>query len=412
MFTVTPKLPPLPSASPRPTTTNNTNNPTNPTETEEDLELKSNQTSLASSYNPQTIGLSDAQKHALQLAAPPKRKQPRDMIRKDPPHPDSLMGKAFACYDTYHAQYVDFMNAADRHFTQIAREDAQEAARLLALQHSPPSTVNSPRIDATLEDVIDLCKSHVKRGKVQRLKKLVRDNFIDVNQNSDMYGGWTPLIAAARMGSTSTMQVLINQFEADVNVCEKHGWSPLMFAAYRGHVHTVRYLIEVCKADRYIKCNGRGWTAIQYARHKAYPRHGKQYKKQYKKAEVTEHYRTIVEILSGNTPAQTPRKSGWGVALTFKSMLFNQHKREKIEKNKIARSLCWCVNLEIRCKQCQYKVENITNAQLDQERAEFLQREALEIKRKKRLAEYVAPKGEFDFSSDSDDSSDDDLEDA
>ena len=122
MSTVTPKLPPLPSASPRPTTTNNTNNPTNPTETEEDLELKSNQTSLASSYNPQTIGLSDAQKHALQLAAPPKRKQPRDMIRKDPPHPDSLMGKAFACYDTYHAQYVDFMNAADRDFTQIARD--------------------------------------------------------------------------------------------------------------------------------------------------------------------------------------------------------------------------------------------------------------------------------------------------
>ena len=72
---------------------------------------------------------------------------------------------------------------------------------------------------------------------MQRLKKLVRDNFIDVNQNSDMYGGWTPLIAAARMGSTSTMQVLIDQFEADVNVCEKHGWSPLMFAAYRGHVH-------------------------------------------------------------------------------------------------------------------------------------------------------------------------------
>ena len=385
-----PKLPPVSSASPRPV------QDVRGAGEKDDEEIKSNHTSEVEEINPSLIGLSAQQKRELLLAAPPRRKQNQGQIRKDPPDPNSILGKAFACYNKYHDKYMEAMNKFDAEFTQLAREDAAEAARIAALQVDPPSTVASPRIDATLEDVIDLCKSHVNRGKAQRLRKLVRDNMIDVNQQSKMYGGWTPLIAAARMGSTRTMKILVEELNADVNVCDIHHWSPLMYAAYRGHVHTVRYLVEVCQADRTIKCKGRGWTAQMYARQRAFPKK--------KKAVASEHHQEIVSILRGDTPHQTPRVLDYDAELTFKSLLFNQHKQAKIEQEKIAAVLCWCVNLETRCKKCQYKITNKTNAEMDEERALFLKREEDEEKRRRMFE--MAPGVSDDSDSDTDTDSD------
>ena len=343
----------------------------------------------------------------LLLGLPPsKSKKPnKDGIRKPPPHPDSLMGKAFACYHKYHDRYVALVRNYDEQFTQIAREDALEAKRWAAMQHTPPSTVASPRMEGTLEDVIDLCKSRVRAGKVKRLRKLVNDNCIDVNQCSTFYGGWTPAIACARAGATKTLQVLVNELGADVNVCEMHNWSPLMFAAYRGHVQTVRYLVVTCRADRTIRCKGMGWTAQMYARRKAFPhtKHGKE----------SDDHKEIVSILKGDTPHHTPR-GAWGVlkGLEFRSLLFAHKRGPKIEAEKIASVNCWCMNLEVRCKKCQYKMTNKSNAEQDEERSAFLKRTAEEQERKRKLFGVVPGGGSSDSSdseSESESESDDDV---
>ena len=371
------KLPPVASASPRPDKNN----------LDDQEEVKSNHTSDAEDP---LLGLTDEQKREMFLALPPRRGTNKDTIRKPPPHPDSLMGKAFACYHKYHDRYVALVKSFDEQFTVLAREDA-ETARLAALHTSPPSTVASPRIDATIEDVIDLCKSRVKSGKVQRLKKLIRDNYIDVNIPSELYKGWTPAIACARAGSTKTLRVLVEECGADVNVCERHNWSPLMYAVYRGHVHTVRYLVEHCKADRTIKCKGRGWTAQMYARNKANP-----HQKKYRPSEV---HQEIVAILRGDTPHHTPRLLQYEGDLEFRSLLFHQARKDKIEAAKIAAINCWCMNLEIRCKNCQYKIGNKTNEQVDLERAEFVKTEEEEAERRRQL--FAMPAGLSDSDTDS-----------
>jgi hypothetical protein len=381
---------------------------------EEEEEVKSNQTSGAS-----VDLLTDKEKRELLQAKPPKKKKPgKDTIRKKPPHPESIMGKAYACYNKYHDRYVALVNTFDREFTQLAREEAAERERLLALQVTPPSTIASPRIAATVDDVIDLCKSRIQLGKVKRLRKLVKDNFIDVNEKSKLYGGWTPAIAAARAGSTKTLAVLVEEFGADVNITEDHNWSPLMFAAYRGHVKTVQYLVVVARADRSIECNGRGWNAQMYARSKAFPssltkkRENERKTRKYNRtAEYTVdqlQHQKIINILKGDTPYHTPRVLDYDAELNFRSLLFQRKRNLEIAEEEIAAINCWCMNLETRCKKCQYKINNHNNAKDDEERAAFLKKKQDEIDRKKR---WVAERRGFhsdssDVSSSSSESSD------
>jgi len=353
-----------------------------------------------------------AEQAQLSLAAPPRKKQGKDAIRKPPPHPDTLMGKAYLCLNKYRTKYLELVQQFDQQFTQLTREDLAEKRRLAALQVTPPSTVASPRIEATLEDVIDLCKSQVKAGKLKRLRKLIRDNMIDINQCSEVYGGWTPAIACARTGSTKTLSVLVDEFNADVNLTEIHNWTPLMFAAYRGHVKTVRYLVTVANADRTVRCNGRQWNAQMYARSKAFPTshskkraaHRQKRNKRRGKQDLTPdqlNHQEIISILKGDTPYHTPRVLDYDAELNFRSLLFAQRRNLKIEQAKISAVNCWCMNLEIRCKKCQYKVNNKTNAQEDEERAAFLKREA-EREVERRALDNMAPvKNWDDLSSDS-----------
>ena len=291
----------------------------------------------------------------------------RDQVRKKPPKPDTWMGRAYACYQKYVDKYKAISASFDAEFTQLAREEAirKERARLAALK--PPSPIVSPRIEASVEDIIDAAKSRVRKGKVKRVRKLFKDNpQIHVDDHSDIYGGWTVLIAAARMGALHTCQLLVRDLGCDVNQTDKHGWTALMFAAHRGHRAVVEYLCEIGRADRLLKCKGRGWIALQYARQRG-------------------HEDTVM-YLSGDTPAQTPRLMPYEGMISLRSEMYPNWRKERIkEAVRDSRVNCWCENLEERCRKCKIRENQKLASKADEERAAFLQYQRDQAKRRRRM---------------------------
>ena len=199
-----------------------------------------------------------------------KKGQHLSGLRKPLPKPDSLAGKAYACYKKYADRYNDIVNSFHEEFTQQARADAEQAERERLVAIQPPSIPESPRILASLEDLIDVCRSRVHARKELRVRKLIKDNELDVNAQSKMYGGWTALIAAARSGSYRTVRALCDDFGADVNLTERHGWTALIHAANKGHLRIVKFLCENHRATALFGARGED-NALQYARS---PTHG------------------------------------------------------------------------------------------------------------------------------------------
>ena len=284
--------------------------------------------------------------------------------RKPLPKPDSLSGKAYACYKKYADKYDAIVNSFHDEFTQQAREDAEQAERDRIAAIQPPSIPESPRILASLEDLIDVCRSHINARKEKRVRKLIKDNEFDVNAKSRMYGGWTALIAASRSGAYRTVRALCDDYGADVNLTEKHGWTALIHAAHKGHLRVVQYLCANHKADRLIRCKGRGWNALQYAR----------------KAQHME----VSLYLSGDTPAQTPRLMPYEGDISLRSVLYPLRRQRMIEAAQ-QRAICWCANLSERCKKCAIRERDDTERREDEERRQFLAFKQEELERRKNM---------------------------
>jgi hypothetical protein len=84
----------------------------------------------------------------------------------------------------------------------------------------------------------------------------------NVNYRDVMQGGVTPLIAAVRAASSTTVQWLLRH-GADVNLADDAGVSPLFHAAAAGNVALIADLAEAgAMIDAATKS---GWTALYYA---------------------------------------------------------------------------------------------------------------------------------------------------
>ena len=291
-----------------------------------------------------------------------KKGQHLSGLRKPLPKPDSLAGKAYACYKTYADKYDAIINSFHEEFTQQARADAEQAERERLAAIQPPSIPESPRILASLEDLIDVCRSRLHGRKEKRVRKLIKDNELDVNAQSRMYGGWTALIAASRSGAYRTVRALCDDYGADVNLTEKHGWTALIHAAHKGHLRVVQFLCGNHNADRLIRCKGRGWNALQYAR----------------KAQHME----VSLYLSGDTPAQTPRLMQYEGDISLRSVLYPMRRQRMIEAAK-KRAICWCANLSERCKKCAIREKDEIERQEDEERRRYLEFKKEEHERRK-----------------------------
>jgi hypothetical protein len=101
-----------------------------------------------------------------------------------------------------------------------------------------------------------------RRGDLDSIRRLVH-NGADLNERSGV-NGWTPLEHAVHKAQLDSLKLLL-ELGADPNAASPKGVTPLMMAAGYGYEGMVRVLLEH-KANVSLK-NGRGETALNYARH-------------------------------------------------------------------------------------------------------------------------------------------------
>ena len=104
--------------------------------------------------------------------------------------------------------------------------------------------------------------------------------------------GQTPLSWAAACGHQTTVQLLIQRDDIDINTKDKHGWTPLLWAAVSGHDAVVRLLVERDDVDSNSK-NTADQTALSLA--------------------VSNGHEAVVRLLvgSGETDINTVDGYGW-----------------------------------------------------------------------------------------------------
>ena len=75
----------------------------------------------------------------------------------------------------------------------------------------------------------------------------------------------TPLSWAAEFGHKSTVQILTERVDVNINSTDERGWSPLLYAAQNGHDSVVRLLAERDGVDINVKENEEGNTLLHKA---------------------------------------------------------------------------------------------------------------------------------------------------
>jgi hypothetical protein len=93
--------------------------------------------------------------------------------------------------------------------------------------------------DHAVERAALLFASFYKR--TDDVRKLLKGGNVTVGSANKAL--WTPLCTAAWHGCTSTLVVLIDEYEADMEVVNEFGWTPLLAASMQGHVACVKELL-------------------------------------------------------------------------------------------------------------------------------------------------------------------------
>lgn len=88
----------------------------------------------------------------------------------------------------------------------------------------------------------DVCDAIVDED-VNKLNKILLNNYNSINLNYIDIEGQTPLHRGCTNGNLDIVKLLIN-YGADLNLTNRFGWYPIHIASYFGHVNIVLYLIE------------------------------------------------------------------------------------------------------------------------------------------------------------------------
>jgi ankyrin repeat protein len=111
--------------------------------------------------------------------------------------------------------------------------------------------MNQELILKNLGELRDLLLADVFEQNIfeTKVRKMVKDGKIDVNESYKNHIGWVPLIfTAAANGRVGAIRIL-KELGADVNQTNKDGWSAITLAAQSGHTETVRVLVEELGVD-------------------------------------------------------------------------------------------------------------------------------------------------------------------
>lgn len=135
-----------------------------------------------------------------------------------------MIDKAKQCFDQWKEKYDNYVSDMDNELTVLAREEEERQRRLMMKQPSPPPSERP--IVGNIEDLIDVSKSRIRRGQLERIGRLLDDNHLDINERSVKYKGWTAAIAAARQGRVTVMRYLVSR-GADVNISDSVSILPL-----------------------------------------------------------------------------------------------------------------------------------------------------------------------------------------
>ncbi|EFC47177.1 hypothetical protein NAEGRDRAFT_64631 [Naegleria gruberi] len=102
-------------------------------------------------------------------------------------------------------------------------------------------------------------RSACEYDEKEKASNLISEQGVDVNTFDER----TPLINAAQWGNLAIVQMLIEEYQANINHQSKIG-TALHWASYNGHFEVVKYLLSK-GADKNIK-NNAGQTPEEMAR--------------------------------------------------------------------------------------------------------------------------------------------------
>ena len=100
------------------------------------------------------------------------------------------------------------------------------------------------------------------RGDMKRVRKLIEEDFYDVNEPGEPPQKWCPLHCAAVSGKSEVSRYLV-QRKADISIRDADGWTALHMASSRGDAALVEFLLDL-NADYALK-DFDGFTSLHEA---------------------------------------------------------------------------------------------------------------------------------------------------
>ena len=99
------------------------------------------------------------------------------------------------------------------------------------------------------DDITDIINSTIKSNHVQQFRELMDQYDQTYDVNNKWKSGWAPIHYASFYGFSEIADVLINKYNADVNLISNDNWSALHLSAFKGHQDIVRLLLSNNNTD-------------------------------------------------------------------------------------------------------------------------------------------------------------------
>lgn len=100
-----------------------------------------------------------------------------------------------------------------------------------------------------------------RSGNIRYLRAY-RDYISNINITDEYM--CSSVFYASMCGEDEAVRLLVLEFGADSNQCDRDGYSPFYMASCFSHISTMKLLTKECNAD-VNKCTDNGWSAIRYA---------------------------------------------------------------------------------------------------------------------------------------------------
>ena len=163
-------------------------------------------------------------------------------------------GSSRACEDRLNGEIKGFIYTSYRGFVEAAAyNDHQTILTLL------------PTLEAVTEDHwCELLNEALGIAASKGYENIIRTLLEAGGDPNRSHSGSPAVVTCARHGHLSCLQLMLEEFNADIDAQDQNGYTALIQAVGQNHAPVVRYLIA-CGAARHIKTKAEGYSSLHVA---------------------------------------------------------------------------------------------------------------------------------------------------